>query len=90
MSKFRIEHGASKASFVMLKTNIEDTIAADIDRLAEWSNNDRKYIINELLRFAISQEEEFLKFKARTSGATSQTPRNPRPSTPTTSPATRA
>lgn len=84
MSKFRIEHGASKASFVLLKTNIEDTIAADIDRLAEWSNNDRRYIVNELLRFAISQEEEFLKFKASISAATSQTPRNTKPDTSVT------
>ncbi len=64
MSKFKIEHGASKINLVLLKANIEDTIAQDIDLLAEWSNNDRKYIVNELLRFAIAQEEDFLKYKA--------------------------
>lgn len=64
MSKFKIEHGASKINLVLLKTNIEDTISQDIDLLATWSNNDRKYIVNELLRFALTQEEDFLKYKA--------------------------
>lgn len=64
MSKFKIEHGASKVNLVLLKTNIEDTIAEDIDRMATWSDNDRKYIVNELLRFALTQEEEFQKYKA--------------------------
>jgi hypothetical protein len=64
MSKFKIEHGASKINLVLLKTNIEDTISQDIDLLANWSNNDRKYIVNELLRFALTQEEDFLKHKA--------------------------
>jgi len=64
MSKFKIEHGASKVNLVLLKTNIEDTISQDIDALAAWSNNDRKYIVNELLRFALAQEEDFLRHKA--------------------------
>jgi hypothetical protein len=64
MSKFKIEHGASKVNLVLLKTNIEDTISQDIDLLSSWSNNDRKYIVNELLRFALTQEEDFLKHKA--------------------------
>ena len=64
MSKFKIEHGASRINLVLLKTNIEDTISQDIDLLASWSNNDRKYIVNELLRFALTQEEDFLKHKA--------------------------
>lgn len=64
MSKFKIEHGASKVNLVLLKTNIEDTISQDIDLLSSWSNNDRKYIVNELLRFALTQDEDFLKHKA--------------------------
>lgn len=64
MSKFKVEHGASKVNLVLLKTNIEDTISQDIDLLASWSNNDRKYVVNELLRFALTQEEDFLKYKA--------------------------
>ena len=75
MSKFKIEHGASKVNLVMLKTNIEDTISQDIDLLSTWSNNDRKYIVNELLRFALTQDEDFLKYKAGLS-ATAGRPAN--------------
>ncbi|MDW5267423.1 MULTISPECIES: hypothetical protein [Acidobacteriaceae] len=73
MSKFRIEHGASKVNLVLLKTNIEDTISQDIDLLASWSSNDRKYIVNELLRFALTQEEDFLKYKASLTPTAAQT-----------------
>ncbi len=63
MSKLRIEHGASKVNFVMLKTNIEESISRDVDLMANWSANDRKYVVNELLRFALTQNEDFLKYK---------------------------
>ncbi len=72
MSKFKIEHGASKVNLVLLKTSIEDTISQDIDALAAWSNNDRKYIVNELLRFALAQEEDFLKHKAGLTATTTR------------------
>lgn len=72
MSKFKVEHGASKVNLVLLKTNIEDTISQDIDLMSTWSNNDRKYIVNELLRFALTQEEDFQKYKV---SATANAPR---------------
>lgn len=64
MSKFKIEHGASRINFVLLKTNIEESISRDLDLMAAWSVNDRKYLVNELLRFALTQEEDFQKYKA--------------------------
>lgn len=64
MSKLKIEHGASKVNLVLLKTNIEGSISQDIELMATWSDNDRKYIVNELLRFALTQEEDFQKHKA--------------------------
>ena len=79
MSKFKIEHGASKIDLVLLKTNIEETISRDIDLMAEWSNNDRKYIVNELLRFALTQEEDFLKYKANVSATAAQPVRSAKP-----------
>jgi hypothetical protein len=91
MSKFKIEHGASKINLVLLKTNIEDTISQDIDLLASWSNNDRKYIVNELLRFALAQEEDFLKHKVSlttTAGRSTSSARPvPAPAKATTEPA---
>ena len=64
MSKLKIEHGASKTRWVLLKTTIEEELSVDIDSLCRWSENDRKYVINELLRFTIAQAEEFQKYKA--------------------------
>lgn len=72
MSKFKIEHGASKVRLVLLKTNIEDSISNDIDLMCQWSDNERRYIISELLRFALTQEEDFLKYKASQSSNTSR------------------
>jgi hypothetical protein len=64
MSRLKIEHGASKVRWTLLKTNIEESLASDIDLMCQWSENDRKYVVNELLRFALAQSEEFQKYKA--------------------------
>ena len=82
MSKLKIEHGVSKVNLVLLKTNIEHTIAQDIDLMATWSDNDRKYIVNELLRFALVQEEEFQKHKASVAANASRPASVPSPAQP--------
>ena len=87
MSKFKIEHGASKVNLVLLKTNIEDTISQDIDLLASWSDNERRYIINELLRFALAQEEDFQKYKAGSAANAARSVASTKPSVTTTQPA---
>jgi hypothetical protein len=79
MSKLKIEHGASKISLVLLKTNIEDGISQDIDLMAAWSDNERKYIVNELLRFALTQDEDFLKYKAGLTAGPVRSPANTKP-----------
>jgi hypothetical protein len=80
MSKFKIEKGISRITRVKLQATIEEAIAADLALLGEWSNNDKNYIVNELLRFALSQDSEFQAYKGsigssrpepRASGATS-------------------
>jgi hypothetical protein len=70
MSRLKIEHGASKVRWTLLKTNIEQSLANDIELMCQWSENDRKYVVNELLRFAITQAEEFQKYKTEHSAAT--------------------
>lgn len=72
MSKLKIEHGASKVQWILLKTNVEESISNDIDLFCRWSNNERRYIINELLRFALSQSEEFQKYKTDLAGNNSK------------------
>ena len=63
MSKFKIEKGVSRISRVKLQASIEESIAADLALMSEWSNNDKNYIVDELLRFALSQDSEFQAYK---------------------------
>jgi hypothetical protein len=59
MGKFKIENGVSRINRVKLQASIEELVAADLLLMCEWSNNDRNYVVNELLRFALSQDAEF-------------------------------
>jgi hypothetical protein len=64
MSKLKLEHGVSRIRRAKLQSSIDQTIADDIEMMAEWSNNETNYVVNELLRFALIQEEDFQKYKA--------------------------
>ena len=64
MSKLKLEHGVSRIRRANLQSSIDQTVADDIELLAEWSNNETNYVVNELLRFALTQEEDFQKYKA--------------------------
>jgi hypothetical protein len=59
MVKFKIEKGVSRITRVKLQAAIEESIAADINLLCEWSNNEKNYVVNELLRFALAQNTDF-------------------------------
>jgi hypothetical protein len=63
MSKFKIEKGVSRINRVKLQASIEEPVAAELTLMCEWSNNDRNYVVNELLRFALSQDGEFQAYK---------------------------
>jgi hypothetical protein len=88
MSKLKIEHGASKVRWIQLKTNVEESIANEIDLLCEWSENDRRYVINELLRFALTQDENFQKYKAEQHTEPALKNTNPKPSPSQAKPST--
>lgn len=64
MSKLKIEHGVSRIRRAKLQASIDQSVADDIQALAEWSNNEPQYVINQLLRFALIQEEDFQRNKA--------------------------
>jgi hypothetical protein len=64
MSKLKLLHGVSRVRRAKLQSSIDQTVADDIELLAQWSNNETNYVVNELLRFALAQEEDFLKYKA--------------------------
>jgi hypothetical protein len=63
MSKLKIEHGVSRIRRAKLQASIDQSVAEDIQALADWSNNEPQYVINQLLRFALIQEEDFQKYK---------------------------
>ena len=72
MSKFKIDHSASRIRHAKIQASIDQSIADDIQLMAEWSNNEPKYIINQLLRFALAQEEDFQKYKAGSTASATQ------------------
>jgi hypothetical protein len=70
MTRLRIEKGASKVRRVALKTTIDGTIADDLELMCRWSENDTSYVVNRLLRFALSQSEEFQQYRQSVAGDT--------------------
>ncbi len=72
MSKLKLDHGVSRIRRAKLQSSIDQTVADDIEMLAEWSNNETNYIVNELLRFALAQEEDFQKYKASSAANTTR------------------
>ncbi len=73
MSKLKVEHGVSRIRRAKLQFSVDQTVADDTEFLAEWSNNETNYVINELLRFALTQEEDFQKYKASAAVNTART-----------------
>lgn len=63
MSKLKIEKGASRIRRVPLKTTIDGTVADEVELMCQWSENDTSYVVNQLLRFALNQSEDFQQYK---------------------------
>jgi hypothetical protein len=82
MSRLKLQHGVSRIRRAKLQSSIDQTIADDIELMAKWSNNETQYIVNELLRFAIAQEEDFLKYKASLPASAAQTASDTKPVPP--------
>jgi hypothetical protein len=81
MSKLKLEHGISKIRRAKLQSSIDQTVAEDVELLAQWSNNETNYVVNELLRFALAQEEDFQKYKASSAANATRTTNSARPTT---------
>jgi hypothetical protein len=62
-NKFKIEKGVSRINRVKLQASIEESVGTQLALMCGWSNNDRNYVVNELLRFALSQDGEFQAYK---------------------------
>ena len=80
MSKLKLEHGISRIRRAKLQSSIDQTIADDVELMAEWSNNETNYVVNELLRFALTQDEDFQRYKASAATNTSRPAASAKPS----------
>ena len=78
MSRLKLIHGVSRIRRAKLQSSIDQTVADDIELLAQWSNNETNYVINELLRFALAQEEDFEKYKTTVAPNSAQPANNPK------------
>ncbi|HVB55485.1 MAG TPA: hypothetical protein VNE63_03505 [Candidatus Acidoferrales bacterium] len=78
MTRLKLIHGVSRIRRAKLQSSIDQTVADDIESLAQWSSNETNYVINELLRFALSQEEDFQKYKATVAPDAAQPANNPK------------
>ena len=63
MTKLKIDKGASRIRRGPLKTTIDGTVADDIELMCQWSENETSYVVNHLLRFALSQSADFQKYR---------------------------
>ena len=90
MRKLKLEHGVSRIRRAKLQSSIDQTIADDIELLAQWSNNETQYVVNELLRFALTQEEDFQKYKASPAVKATHAASSTKPQPASISPATDA
>lgn len=79
MSRLKLIHGVSRVRRAKLQSSIDQSVADDIELLAAWSNNETNYVINELLRFALAQEEDFQKYKTTMPPNSAQPASNPKP-----------
>lgn len=63
MGKLKIEHGISKTERAKLQVSIDQVVFDDIESMAKWSDNEKNYIVNELLRFALGESTDFQQHK---------------------------
>lgn len=88
MSRLKIEHGVSRVKRAKLQTYIDQTIFDDIALMSEFTNNEQHFIVNELLRFALTQSEDFQKYKTEQMAQCSADVKIPRPELPISQTAT--
>lgn len=88
MSRLKIEHGVSRVKRVKLQTYIDQTIVDDIALMSKFTNNEQHYIVNELLRFALTQSEDFQKYKTEQMAECSAAVKIPKPGLPISKTAT--
>ena len=63
MGGVKLERNANKAQRQLLQAKLEDSIVEDVNLLCQWSSNEKNFVIEELLRYALGQESDFEHYK---------------------------
>ena len=63
MARFKIIRNNTNADRKLLQARIETALVEDVNLIVKWSNRDKNEIVAELLRYALSQEEDFQTYK---------------------------
>ena len=63
MGRFRITRNNNKDVKQLLQAKLDSSLIEEVHLLCKWSGNEKNCVITELLRYAISQESEFQKYK---------------------------
>ncbi len=63
MARFKIIRNNINSDRKLLQARIETALVEDVNLIAKWSNRDKNEIVAELLKYALSQEEDFQTYK---------------------------
>jgi hypothetical protein len=63
MGRFRITRNNNKEEKQLLQAKLDSSLIEEVNLLCKWSGNEKNCVIAELLRYALSQESEFQKYK---------------------------
>ena len=63
MARFKINRNINKEEKQLLQAKLESSLIDEVNLLCKWSGNDKNYVVAELLRFALSQENDFQEYK---------------------------
>ena len=63
MARFKITRNNTNTDRKLLQARIETVLVEDVNLIVKWSNRDKNEIVAELLKYALSQEEDFQAYK---------------------------
>ena len=63
MARFKIIRNNTNTDRKLLQARVETALVEDVNLIVKWSNRDKNEIVAELLKYALSQEEDFQAYK---------------------------
>ena len=63
MARFKITRNNTNTDRKLLQARIETALVEDVNLIVKWSNRDKNEIVAELLKYALSQEDDFQAYK---------------------------